>query len=281
MAMETYYIGSQDEINKMYENNFFLEEFFTAWCPGQGCMPEYPGDGNIYKITLDPSVVLRTAELEKIGPNGIPDNVLSGCTILRSNADINYNNVELVRDTLSMWSPAHGWDPVLPDNDHKYFLNFNGTRELIRLDKTGKVIDGINLLNRGPAPQANVQNGAADDDDDDSNQTNIYVVRLAEAPVNINNVRLLKQDDKYIMYPNISPFCRSGIAGARVLHSIIEKISDISNNFADADKATNNPDDNTITIFGEIEQEHKDRAMSVDDFMNRPITVSGAAREFI
>lgn len=275
MAVETYYVGSQDEINKMYENQLFLEHFLKeaqTWC-SHGSIPEYPDDGKIYKITLDPDDKSIPATLEEIEFKSIPDQGLGGCTILRSDADIG-NNKELICDTLFMWNPYGApYTATFPAGEvgyYKYFLNLENTMELIKLDMCGRVVDGVNLFGnyRPPEPQGQPQ----------QEQSNAYVVRLAEAPIDINNVRLLQQDGKYIMYPNISPFCRSGIAGARILRDIIKKIDEISNNFADADNAAN---DNMIDLFNAIEQKHKVDPMSVDEFMNRKITISGAAREFI
>lgn len=97
----------------------------------------------------------------------------------------------------------------------------------------------------------------------------IYAVDLDEVNITPENARLLKEDDKYIIYPSIAPFCKSQ-RDSTTLVSIILQIKDIIDNNFNVERLAN---EEIRTIFNGIDEPHRDGAMNVDDFMNLKVNL--------
>ncbi len=103
-----------------------------------------------------------------------------------------------------------------------------------------------------------------------------YAVNLDEVKITPENARLLKKDDKYIIYPSIAPFCKSQ-GDSTTLVSIILQIKDIIDNF-NVERLAN---EEIRTIFNGIAKEYIDNASSIDDFMNLELKLYTGDRKSI
>ncbi len=278
----TYYIGSQndfleifeesyvDDMRRMYSENLWkmVEECFSEWKDESSAIGiTYQGGNKIYQLVGD--IDTTTGGKKEIGVQVLSDD--AGMAFIKNQEDLDNISTKIKNKFLSIWDKGNGF--VFPSdgfNTVKYLLDVSG-QTLLKLSITGKYLSTENII-----VKEDVEENTEEDVDVEENTEvaeedleDVYVVNLDIARLDAGNVRILKKDDKYIMYPNLSPFFRSA-DGLPCLRGIISKIQEISTNFNDADKATGEMYD----IFLGIDDWHrnKDNMMSVDDFMSRKIS---------
>lgn len=257
MATVTYYIGSQNDFLEIFENSHvddsrgmyslnlwkMVEECFSEWKDDSSAIGiTYQGGNKIYQLVGN--IDTMDGDKKEIGVQELSDD--AGMAFIKNQEDLDNISTKIKNKFLSIWNKGNGF--VFPSdgsNTVKYLLDVSG-QTLLKLSITGKYLSTENIIVK----------------------EDVYLVDLDIARLSAGNVRILKKDDKYIMYPNLSPFFKSA-DGLPCLQNIISKIQEISTNFNDADRATGEMCD----IFLGIDDWHrnKDNMMSVDDFMSRKI----------
>lgn len=280
---ETYYIGSQDEVTKIHESNFFYSNvMFPEWGVFQGSVPVYPEDDDgIYKIVveMDEGVneifnrtidfnnisevigeIVNKEELvdhqklnmikEMLNPSG---SVLEKIKISKDSSYIIRNDDDMKR----IFGPTASFPSDKKDNS-KYFYD-SENKIILELDLRGKVIDTTNLYDMIILSQ------------------NVFAVNIDGQVLDTDNARILKipNNDSYIylLYFGLNTPIFHTDGGVTLLRSMLNQIRDVENLQTDDYIAS----EDILRLFNEIDNEHKEKAIDIEDFWERKINLNEIA----